>query len=416
VLAAVLVAPFLLPYAAIRSDSDAARSIAEVTRYSADVYSYATAFTGQRLWGDLLQAFPKPEGQLFPGAIPLLLAVIGVIAAGRGSMPSQAGRESPPYRPVHRWLGVVFGCLAILHLLAAFVTLLQRRIVIDLGLFTLQMSNVTQLLLRAAIAFALLLAVSPAARARTAAFMRSPGFFVGALVAAVWLSLGPAPQALGRPVELAAPYAGLYNYVPGFEGVRVPARFAMIAMAMVAVLCGFGTVAISRIRHGGALVAGLALAFLIEATLVPFQINAVTPPRGYAMPEPRLYRPARAPLVYREFAARAPEGVLVELPLGQADYDLRAMYYSIVHWRPLLNGYSGFFPAHYSLLRFALSEVARDPELALRALREGGATHAIVHEAAFLGAEGGLISATLRMSGAVELYRDGSDLLFALPR
>ena len=35
-------------------------------------------------------------------------------------------------------------------------------------------------------------------------------------------------------------YGVLYDYVPGFNGVRVPARYAMIAGLFLAVLAGYG--------------------------------------------------------------------------------------------------------------------------------------------------------------------------------
>ena len=67
-LTAAAVAPFLLPYAAMRNLWNTLRPTAEVSRFSADVYSYATAFSEQRIWGDVLQAFPKPEGGPLPRA------------------------------------------------------------------------------------------------------------------------------------------------------------------------------------------------------------------------------------------------------------------------------------------------------------------------------------------------------------
>jgi hypothetical protein len=82
----------------------------------------------------------------------------------------------------------------------------------------------------------------------------------------------------------------------------------------------------------------------------------------------------------------------------------------------VLNGYSGFFPPHYGQLQLALTQVPRHPELSLQTMRDAGATHAIVHEAAFRGDEGPLTSAALRALGAIELVRDGADVLFALPR
>ena len=98
---------------------------------------------------------------------------------------------------------------------------------------------------------------------------------------------------------------------------------------------------------------------------------------------------------------RLPAGVvLAELPLGQTDYDVRAMYYSIAHWRPILNGYSGFFPLHYGRANLSLTEVPRHPDLSMAMLRRAGATHVIVHEAAYLDAEGRDTTAALRRAWA----------------
>jgi hypothetical protein len=58
----------------------------------------------------------------------------------------------------------------------------------------------------------------------------------------------------------------------------------------------------------------------------------------------------------------------------------------------------------------------RHPDISLDALRMSGATHAIVHEAAYLNTEGTDTSALLRNFGAVEILRDGSDVLLRLPR
>jgi hypothetical protein len=395
---ALLTAPFVLPYFRLRNGMEMARSRPEVSRFSADVYSYATAFSEQRIWGGVLQAVPKPEGELFPGAVPVLLALIGV-AAGMVRLKGQ------PY----------FEVALVAYIAAVMSAVLLRRITLDAWLFTVSITNVNRLLIGGAAAFTLWLWLSPAVRARAGAFMRDRGFFVLALVAAAWLSLGVAPRSLGRPLEILAPYALLFDYVPGFDGLRVPARFAMIVTCMLAVLAGFGAAAFGQGRRARVALAVLAVALLLESIHVPFVVNGMTPLRDLNTPEARLYRPARAPGVYREVARQPGEVVLAELPLGNPDYDLRAMYYSIAHWRPLLNGYSGFFPRHYGQLRAALTEVQRHPEVSLDVLRAGGATHVIVHEAAFLGDEGPATSAALRQLGASEVFRDGSDVLLALP-
>ena len=125
-----------------------------------------------------------------------------------------------------------------------------------------------------------------------------------------------------------------------------------------------------------------------------------------------LYRPARAPAVYHELAKQPPDTVVIELLLGPPDFDLRAMYYS-VYRRPVVNGYSGFYPPHYGRLVTALSEIPRHPDISLEALRFTGATHLVDREAAFRENEGAATADVLRSAGAVKLFRDGSDVLFA---
>lgn len=409
---AAITAPFLVPYAAVRAQGFVERTLTEVSRFSADVYSYATAFPGQRVWGSSMQAFPKPEGELFPGAVPLVLALIGLFLWGQAGRARMAGLT----KPAPQFVAWLFAALAIGHTIAALVTIAVRRTTIDTGLFVLRIGNINQLLLRAAIAFVLLLIVSPAARGRTSAFMRDRGFFLAALIAAFWLSLGPVPQSMGRPLEIAAPYAFLLEYVPGFDGVRVPARFAMIVALLLAVLAGYGAAVLTRWTFGRPALALLTLLFLAESTHLPFIVNGATPPRGFNAPEARVYRPARAPAIYHAIAQVSAGGVLAELPLGYPDFDQRAIFYSTVHWKPIVNGYSGFTPPHYGRLTAVLSEIPRHADISLATMREMGVTHVLVHEAAYTDGEGVATSALLLRSGAVELRRDGTDALFQLAR
>ena len=78
--AALVIAPFVIPYVRASRELALSRSLSETTRLSADVYSYATASTAQRFWGErIADVFPKREGELFPGAVPLLLALVGIV-------------------------------------------------------------------------------------------------------------------------------------------------------------------------------------------------------------------------------------------------------------------------------------------------------------------------------------------------
>jgi hypothetical protein len=421
VLVGAVTTPFLLPYAELRERFPLARDRQEVVRFSADVYSYAAAYPLQLLWGSRLDAYEKPEGHLFPGFTAVGLALLGLLAwrqpdSASGSADRGAAHGHPAGGRATRALATVLALAAAAHIVAAAVVLVERRVVADFGLFSLRMTDVNQLLLRALAAAGAWLALSPPARMRAGAFIRARGFFLAGLVAALWLSLGPEPQVMGRPLQLASPYALLYEYVPGFDSVRAPARLAMVAMLMLSVFAGFGATLLARRPWTPGAVALLAGALLAEAIVWPFVINGVTPPPGYAAPPGRVFSPSQAPPVYQRLLQEPADAVVVELPIGQPDYDLRAVYYSTVHWRSIVNGYSGFFPPHYPQLALALDRVPRQGDVAWGALRAAGATLVLVHEDAFPGSEGPETSAELARRGAVEIFRDGGDVLLRLPQ
>jgi hypothetical protein len=398
--------PSLLPYAMVQEQLQIARSRGELSMYAADVYSYATVVSEQILWGSTARAFPKAEGDLFPGLTAVLLAVIGIATWRRDA-------EAVNTAQVTRLAWALLAVSA-LHLVVAVATLLYRRITLDLGLFTLRVTNIDQLLLRAVLLTTLAAVVSAGCRQRIAAFMRSRGFFVLALFASLWLSLGVAPQTLGRPLNLTGLYQVLYSYVPGFDGLRVPARFNMVAVLMLAVLGGYGAAALSRWRWATPALVVFTTALFAESLVRPFPINGMGTLRDYTTPEARVYRPGRAPGVYTRLAQEQ-NVVLAELPIGQSDYDVRAMFYSIAHHARLLNGYSGFFPPHYGLLAVALSDVPTHAMSAWDALRQFGVSHVIVHEAAWLDDRGPRTTAALIGLGATAVFRDGSTVLLRMP-
>jgi hypothetical protein len=405
--------PFLLPYKMLRESLHISWPVREVVRYSADVYSYFTASATNHVWGDALRVYPKPEGELFPGATPLVLAIAGAAAWVVSAMRRRVGftDRSP------RWLLVTIAAIGCVYTVVAIAALLMRRLDLDLVVFSLRATNVTRLLVLPVIAAAALLWLSPRLRARTIAAAREPeGVYLLILVLTWWLSLGPSPQVLGRALDVWSPYRLLMDVVPGFDGMRVAARFAMIVTFALSVL---GGLAIARLRDGigsAIIVVAVSVAFLVEARLGSFPLNNVSPPLTYATPEPRAYRPARAPAIYRELARVERDAVVLEMPIGELNYDVRAVYYTTAHWRRLVNGYSGFFPPHYDRLLAVLPTATRGDEQAWDALQRLGVTYVVIHEGAYLDDEGQAFGDWLRRHGAVEMFRDGRDLLLALPR
>src|SRR5207253_5092719 len=75
---ALATAPFALPYLQLRELGFGPRPIAEIERFSADVYAYFTADENLRPLGSVVRAWPKAEGSLFPGFTITVLALLGV--------------------------------------------------------------------------------------------------------------------------------------------------------------------------------------------------------------------------------------------------------------------------------------------------------------------------------------------------
>jgi hypothetical protein len=121
------------------------------------------------------------------------------------------------------------------------------------------------------------------------------------------------------------------------------------------------------------------------------------------------------PAVYRHLKSLpAPGTVMVEFPFNQWTYELRYVFYSAVHWHPLLNGYSGTFPLSYDLRSAVLRNPANSPEAAWQALVDAGVTHAVVHENFYKDGRGRVISDWLAAHGARLTNDFDGDKVFAL--
>ena len=384
-------APFLLPYLELRRLGFNPRSLAETRRFSADVYAYFTADPNLTLWGSTLQTWPRSEGLLFPGLTIAALAILG--AAPRG--PAKTGH--------YRFLA--------LAMLAVIVTLLLG---FSIRLPGVKITSLSRVLVVCAAALAVALAVSPTIRDTSRRWLSSPaGMFSAITLFAIVMSFGPDIHAMGRTVMGTSLYAAFYDLVPGFDGVRVPARFAMIVTLGLAALAALGIAAIDR-RHQARVSAIAGALILLEAIAVPMPINQNATDYKQAGLAPLPASVADTPAVYR-FAAQLPApAVLMELPLGEPAFDIRYMFYSTRHWRRLVNGYSGGAPPDYEMLAESLKDVATRPDRAWQAIAGSTATHAIVHEASYTGGGGRAVSLWLQSRGAREVAAFGSDRVFEL--
>jgi hypothetical protein len=407
--------PFLVPYLELRRLGFSPRSLAETVRFSADVYGYFTADPNLRLWGPLARAWPVAEGALFPGVTVVLLSAAAIVstwhAAGRVGARDRDARRARAAR--------VLGWLLVAALAVAMALLLGRSIRFPSAHPLFRITRLHRELTFSAATGAAWLAVSARARAMTLRMIASPaGFFLLFTLLAAAMSLGPEIHARGRLVDADAVYAVFYRAVPGFDGLRVPARFGMIVAFGLAILAGCGAADVCRRHRRRWIVAAASVAILAEAFAVPIPVNSndTNYKQSGLAPLPASLAVGDAALPVYAFAATLPAAsVLLELPLGEPAFDVRYMLYALRHRRALVNGYSGGAPDDYARLTELLKDLSRRPDQAWQAVVASGATHVIVHEAAYRWGRGPDISAWASRHGAREIAVFGGDRVFALP-
>jgi len=170
------------------------------------------------------------------------------------------------------------------------------------------------------------------------------------------------------------------------RGLRAAARFGYLYLLAIALLAAWGVSALERRfsaqpRMMRLIAAGAVILVTVEAWSGPVRTTSFT----------------RVPAIY-SLLATMPEPVrLVEVPFYPADAifeNAEYVFNSTAHWRPLMNGYSGFTPDSY---RRRAETFWFFPETrALDAIRAEGATHLIVHLGRFSDAEAKNIEAVMR--------------------
>jgi hypothetical protein len=423
-LAAVIVAvatlPAMQPYLALRDLHGSKRSLEEIQIYSADALGWWSADDALKFWGPRLRIFVKPEGQLFPGAMPLVLAAMAVAAGLRRAWT----RVTSPRNGANsgrRWLTIGLTAMTALAVGLSVLVIfgLRQRAMRWLPAQSVRLEN---LLIALAVGMTGLSWCSTRVRGVARSALRSPFAFVVICVVMGWyLSLGPDPSAGGLSVHGPRLYEFLLDHVPGLDGLRVPARFAMIVILFLSVVAGWGArdVMLGRSpRVGAVLVTLLATGWLAEAWVAPLPTNGVMGSgiEGIGDPPARIPTGANPPALARFLQALPENSVLIEFPFGSGGWEMRAVYYSTLHWRPIVNGFSGYAPESYTRREKVLRDPFADPETAWKELVASGATHIVVHGQAYLGRTPPAPHSWLEQSGARFMARIGVDEVYEVQR
>src|SRR4029079_5561360 len=153
-------------------------------------------------------------------------------------------------------------------------------------------------------------------------------------IALAWILLGVA-GALGTHLFF---HRFLFAHVPGFQAIRVPARWANIAYAGMAMLIANGVKRFAPLA-AAALAVQLRAAPRLWDPVIP-RAPAAARLAGELCAAPLLWSlvvPGTPP-VYR-----AIHGPTLELPIGQG-LDYADMLHATAHHQPIVNGVSGFTP------------------------------------------------------------------------
>jgi hypothetical protein len=334
-LAALLMAPLLLAYQQKQQSFGLSRGIGEIETFSADLTSVWAATRR----GDLVASWwtlePKAEGELYPGVIVLGL----VLVAGAWVWRARA----VPGRSVLRRALLAGAALAAAAAAASWW----------FGGWQFGPISVNR----------------PHRPVNVAVWLTAIAILTDGRM--FLFALGPFPKVMGERFMYQAPYAWLMQ-LPGGDALRVPARFGALFTLCLAVAA---SLAFARLRDRGR-----------AASVAAAVLGALIAVEGY-MPVLAVL-PMRPPL---ETTGLPDAAVVLELPLNHHASDTKALLRATRHGRPLINGYSGYFPPHYSILSTALQDQI-DPDV-MRVLQ-------------YLGP---LVVLVSRDEGVFEQYRDLMD-------
>lgn len=374
VAASFVVAPLFLQFKRWHEYYGLKRSIGEMETYSSDVLSLLDGWYRLWTWPNV-PSLDRAEGALYPGLFTFLLLSFAA---------HQWWRTREPVAGSRRLSLAALGLGGVMFLvgLAAVWTGGARW---ALGPIGISVSTPYKPMGIGSVALVAAVLLLPRVRA---SWRRGSvvGWWVLCAASAYIFALGPTGHFAGARFWYKAPYAWLMT-LPGFDAARVPARFNTIFALALAVLvaCAIQRLATARSR-----------AWLPAAALAGVLVDGAVPIPAEPLPD----------AVHAEAWG---VDMVLEIPLGTYE-DVAAMAGSFTHGLPVVNGYSGFAPPHYEVLKSAIKDGRAS---ALDELRPFGTVAVIVDPAR---EEGGAWPSLLAPFARPDLSAPTGRQVFVLPR
>jgi len=232
------------------------------------------------------------------------------------------------------------------------------------------------------------------------------------------ISLDPRSTLHGSTVTTV--HALLERWTPLYEVIRAPVRLGVAGLMGLCLLAGLGYGEIARFaaarrRAPRALQIVLAIAALVIVYRLPPAGTDRLPaayPLQAAPVVPEAFQPAlrkgREPLLYLPAVASRGDQLF-------PNYNAQAMFRSIGDWRPLLNGYSSYWPEEF-MARMRISRALPDSAALAELVKQTNVGFVWVYLWGILPEQRArwLDTRTLRKTGLALVARDGPHLLFAV--
>ncbi len=204
----------------------------------------------------------------------------------------------------------------------------------------------------------------------------SKNIFIYVLVASVsvLISFGYYIQLTSYdPGGLIGPYALFYHFIPGFDGIRAVGRYSIFALLSLCVLIGYGLpILLKRFSNYKKLFIILVILsiFIYEMSFV---INGRFININLTQDQKQLYA---------WVAQQSDNNIFLEIPAGvdakvMVNYDLGNIFFSRLHYKKLVNGYSGYFPPGYENLTAQLRRFK--PQRDIHLIKQHQVDYLLVH-------------------------------------
>jgi len=335
---AIVLFLFSIPYFGLTRHFDFHR---ELTK-GADIINYLAVVPGNILLGKWLSPLGGNELRLAPGIFAVVLALV----FGLSQRNNARALPGIPRR--------ILSVIPALSASAASLILITGGFSFRLGRLKISARDpepaLEIFLVTVLIAFAVSFAAFVMRKKSAGEEVKNLYLYSVLLVWSLCLSFGGYLTVFRRPLfgesfaaGLFTPFRWLHAWVPGFNGIRVPARYAVFVAFSLAVLAGYGfrhiAQALKNSRWRAGLAAGLLLLINMEYLAVPQRMQRV--PVGKDIPP-----------TYQWLKSQPGNTAVLELPfLEPIGREAAYMYFSLFHGKPIVNGYSGFIPPAANYIR-----------------------------------------------------------------